>query len=563
MNHDSAINPNRHDVLSTFNWDHDSQHWTELLEAGPSLSTLELVNRWSELEKYIYEVAALLRWNHHRDEKDPEHKQRLSDYNQKVLPEIILLRSRVAELVQQRNLDELPAHFSRALKLVLQKSSIESKLGELLAEEKRLLSQRFKHEPVFSPEEQDLLDRFVEIATTEDEGVRKETKVRQIALKTSGWEQQGKVFIELLRLRRNMAQQAGVDSYEKLAWVSRSLSEYSREEYRTFREMIREKVVPLLVKVQAIKSNMIGKSNWEVWDFMHPEFVKVDYHPLTTADVQERTPLILASIHPDMKMVFEQLLASGHLDMGDHGYLYANQLPLSKGTLVMASFSHELISIRDLFHEIGHAYQYSLALAQDLFWNRWCDYKMGETTSLFLDFATFDKFPEFGLVSEEHVSLARLLMLEDNLFFTLSNAFHDAFQEQVYKLDPDTITLEDLRNLSRGLAEQYFPYVTNLPSFSEWMWLNNYTFSQPFLQLEYTVAFVVAMGRYNAYLQDPQNTVSSLFGVHKLGGSVSYLEAIQLCGSGFTFDEKNITMSLQDVEAFVEHFIPAAFTGGS
>lgn len=541
-------------VLMQFTWEELLSRWENLRVAAEEMDTLSLIEAWNHLEKISYEMQVLLSWNHNRDYTSLEHKQALAEYHETISPQITHCRKEVTQVLQQRNLDELPADHRKPIASITEVALLESKIGKFDAEVSRLNIKRTD----FKPDDSDLVRLNINLMGSEVEEERRQGWDGLMALRGPRLRHQGEVLIELFQLRQKMVKEAGVERFQDIAWIRQERTDCTYEDYRTFREAVRPKLVEWMDRLLSIKAHLLGKSQVWRWDANHPFFNRL-LSNINASILEERIPDVLGAVNTQWRQVYLELKERQCLDLEQRPTkkrnLYADSLPYSGGAVVFAGISNDLYGAKDLFHELTHMFQLDLGKHQKLMWNKWPDYKMGEAFAMFGELVTLEHYASFGVIDADDLVLAELLFFEDNMHLALSNCLQDAFQEKVFQMPAEELTVDLLCDLSVELCRVYMPHLAGLDSVARWTWLSNYSFSSPFLQLDYTIARLVALEQYERYQKDPTGTLERFYEVHRRAGTLTFTQAIQLLESAFQLDQNSITLGLQEVERYVDRFV--------
>lgn len=554
-----AQTPGAPNALVNYQWSEELLKWQNLQAEAPKMKALDLLQAWSDLEKYINEVECMLRWNHFRDTTDKSHAEKWNHHNTEVLPQLSQIRADLTNVLRTLDLSELPARYQRPLGVLQDNANMKASIANLKAQEHEILERRFAYKRNVYMESTELREKYAAMEKSASEEERIAGLDGTVGLRAPQLEHQAQVFIELLKLRKQMTQEAGLESFQQVAWKVLERPDCSVEDYRVFRETVRPKLVDLLGKIQLAKAKLIDKDNYAIWDLRHAAFANIDYHGLPTDELMSKVPVILEKIEPEMRVLYEDMVAKDHVDLESRENkevdYYITVQTYSGGCLMYFCLNDQLRFYRGLFHEMGHVYEFKMSEDQDLYWNRWPDYKFGEVAAVFTDLVALNMFANEGVVKPEHFPSFLLRSVEDVVNLALTNAFQDAVQERIYQLDPDQVTVEDLKKISYELTADYLPYVHRHKAQAEWYWINDFNFHYPFLTLDYTIATVLALVLYDEFQHDPEGTAKKLFDAHRHGGSLNFKDAIQLCLRDFTFEPKVITLYLHKMDRAVEQLL--------
>lgn len=295
----------------------------------------------------------------------------------------------------------------------------------------------------------------------------------------------GSLFVELIRLRKQMAQQSGYPSYahSQYALFGRT---YTPEQALAAARTVKQVFVPLYVRLRQRCENDLRYLSGAT--FPEDQFL---------AAMEEAVDRVL----PGAGEAWRYMLAYGLYDSlpSKHKlrgsfttYFAAYGCPF-----LFTQWNGDASSVFTVIHEFGHFLSYYLNPEGTYYASE--DLDLAETDAQGFEWLMLAEYdPIFG----RYADAARLCFLTNALYAILSGFMEDEFQQRAYQLKSPTV--EDLNQLYAQIAASYgfdrlFGYEGR-----EWTEIGH-TFQFPFYYVSYGVSMLGAMrlvqGPRNAYKQ--------------------------------------------------------------
>ena len=289
------------------------------------------------------------------------------------------------------------------------------------------------------------------------------------------------VYIELMRVRCEMAEEMGYDSCEAMEYDFGFGRDYSPEDAARFIDDIRSYLVPLYTWTQ--KQNLSAARA---------------YSPLSTEELYAGLRAITASIGGDCAEAFsfmrkyelcdvEPSLYKADISFED--YLNDYDCPFvfinPTGTTVdLMTFAHEFGHFTDSYVNFGAVESIDLA----------------ECFSQGLEFLSLWHLD--GVLGDEEIEALRLSQtLEALVTFVQQGAFA-AFESRAHALGPDELSAEKLNELALETAKEFGICGAGYERFYQYYWMDiTHFFEFPFYVISYPVSLDIAMQFYELELE--------------------------------------------------------------
>lgn len=335
----------------------------------------------------------------------------------------------------------------------------------------------------------------------------------------------GEVYLQLVRLRTELAQWAGYDDYAQYAYEALYTRDYGLEDAAALREAAKRYILPLQLRLLeetdegdlralSVRSRMDGE---EVLRTIYPFLHGFD------REVSETFRFLLDQHLYDIEYG-EAKLPTG----------YTVSLPAYGSAFIFNSPYGDYQDLSDTVHEFGHFFEAFHCTQRDL----WTDFNIdvGEIDSQALELM-FTGEAE-GLFCERYGKVYRNAVLYNILDSILDGCLYDEFQTAAYQ-NPE-MTAEDLDRLFKDLSEEYGyfydPGVEADPSWVE----NAHNFQNPLYFISYATSALSALDLWFLYLDRPQEARETYLELSALSLSLPYRAAVEEIGLRDIFDGETV-----------------------
>ena len=184
------------------------------------------------------------------------------------------------------------------------------------------------------------------------------------------------LYLDLLKVRWQIAHNAGFESYLQYKWLELGRFDYTPEDNVMLAEAIEAEVLPLLTELRERRKTYLGVKDLRPWDLLVYPFEEDIETPFEDArDLLEKSKQLLRQIDPNLASLLATMDAEGTLDMdlrenkfltdiGDYDYI--------RGLPVIYTYcTGGVHDLNYFFHEFGHAHHFDLSMTQPLYWQQW------------------------------------------------------------------------------------------------------------------------------------------------------------------------------------------------
>lgn len=356
------------------------------------------------------------------------------------------------------------------------------------------------------------------------------------------------LFDEMIRLRHDVAKQAGYKNFRDYKHIELKRFDYSIEQILEFHQSIETVILPLAKKIAQKDALQMGTpDDYRPWDLSAPTPGKAPLQPFqNTNELLDKTKKIFYRLHPQFGDNLEKMSAQGlfDLDARPHkapgGYNYAFEVTGMPFIFMNASGIHD--DLVTLMHEGGHAMHTFLTNDEPLLLYRDVPSETAETASMSMELMSSVFWQEF--YSSQDTKRARREHLEDIIKFFPWCATVDAFQHWIY-LNPHH-SHQDRDQYFKTLYDERF----QISAHTHWQGLEKYKqnewqrvshiFTVPFYYIEYGIAQLGALQIYRRFVENPDKALQGYMAGLKLGASCSIPDVWRAMGIEFDFSQKAI-----------------------
>lgn len=548
----------------------DKTYLTQKLEdllLQPIRSPQDL-EKWIEAEgqlsEQIQEMASWVLINFKRNHQDEEALSRYDQLNREILPVLQRYGHQLdKKLISSPYVDQLD----------------KERYGRLIKSRENALALYREANIPLRIKEQELIKRYNEIIgglTVDWEGQKRtfqemqkllESPDRQVRKKAyrAMWnkvlEKEGELnelMTQLVRLRHQMAQNAGFDNFRDYIYRQYERYDYTPEDSFTLYEGVKKHVIPLLEERQKVHREVLGLADYKPWDVAAQARETRPLSPFD--DVRELidgTVQIFERVDPLFGHVLRQMDRQGLLDLdnreGKSPGGFCSSLPVTGLSFI---FMHATGTPRDvvtLIHEGGHAVHNFLMQRQPLAAYRSADKEAAELASMGTELVTMDQWSVF-YPDPEDLKQAQKEHLQKILSFFPWAMVVDQFQHWMYE-NPDH-TVEERKAKFVELAREMTYHGVDTEGMEDllavrWM-LQPHIFEVPFYYIEYVIAQLGALELWADYQQDPEGTLTRFKQALALGSSASLPTIYAKAGLHFDLSEERLKRLISQLNRALE-----------
>lgn len=359
------------------------------------------------------------------------------------------------------------------------------------------------------------------------------------------------IFDRMIKLRGEIASEAGFPDYVAYAYASRERFDYGPEQAEEFQKAIETEVVPLARRLQEHRKKVMGLPSIRPWDLSVDPRGRPPLRPFADADaLAEKAARIFTNVDADLGAQFSFMRKNALLDLANRkgkapgGYqanLEADRLPFIFMNAVGVDDD-----VRTVLHEGGHAFHTLAARGEPLADYRDAPIEFCEVASMSMELLGAPELDEF--YSEADAKRSYRELLEGIVLILPWIATVDAFQHWIYR-NPEH-SQDDRRAAWNALMDR-FGGIVDWSGFEEVRsnsWHRQlHIFLYPFYYIEYGIAQLGALQVWRRSLDDREAAVSAYRSALSLGGSRPLPELFEAAGARFDFSSKTIAPLMREV----------------
>ncbi|WP_187263295.1 M3 family oligoendopeptidase [Pontibacter beigongshangensis] len=361
------------------------------------------------------------------------------------------------------------------------------------------------------------------------------------------------LFDELLRLRDQVARNAGFPNFRDYMFAAMGRFDYTPQDCFDFHESVKETIVPLLTTQDQERKQKLGLAELRPWDLDVDPSGSAPLEPFKSGDeLLDKTIQVFYKLDTYLGDCLATMREMGHLDLESRkgkapgGYNY----PLDE-IGVPFIFMNATSSLRDvitILHEGGHAVHSFLTRGLRLNAFKHPPSEVAELASMSMELISMDYWDTF-FEKEDELRRAKKTHLGTVLETFPWVSTVDKFQHWLYENPQHTqeerhqqwvSIFETYNHLEVGWQglEQYKPFI----------WQKQlHIYEVPFYYIEYAMAQLGAIAVWKNFKQNPQEGLAAYKRALSLGYTVSIAEVYEAAGIKFDFS----TVYIQSLADFV------------
>ena len=379
-----------------------------------------------------------------------------------------------------------------------------------------------------------------------DRSVRQKAWEAITARRLQDKDQLDELFNELLKLRHQVALNAGFENFRDYMFQSLGRFDYTPHDCYKFHAAIEREIVPALAKQAKKRKDALGVDALRPWDLDVDISGKPALKPFQNGqDLIDKSIACFEGLNPYIGERLKIMKANNLFDVESRkgkapgGYNY----PLAE-TGAPFIFMNSANTFRDLttmVHEGGHAVHTFISSDLELNDFKHLPSEVAELASMSMELISMDKWDVF-FDNEEDLKRAKRDQLKDVLKTLPWVAVVDQFQHWIYT-NPNHTT-QERKDAWKAIFE---PFGNN---FAEWhgyeealenVWQKQlHIFEVPFYYIEYAIAQLGAIAVWKNYKENPEQGLENYLAALKLGYTKTIKEIYKTAGIRFDFSTEYV-----------------------
>lgn len=355
----------------------------------------------------------------------------------------------------------------------------------------------------------------------------------------------GSNFVELARVRRQIAEYKGYDDYAEYSFEAVYGRDYSLQDAKQLCSDVRSWVVPLN---NDIWNKNVSQESYDYLDSLEES---------STEDILDTVGPAVMSVNSELGDIFRYLRENGLYDIQSEEEeqdrtdgSYTVGFPGYKDAFIFINRSHTFMDYQSLIHEFGHFSAYYYNTTPELFQGFSVD--VSEVQSQGLEVLA-DRYAAsmFGQGAEAY----EFESITDLLYVTIMACMLQEFEEAVY-MEPD-MSLDDMNRKFKEIQDSYGGWFYDVYDRDKcYGWVDiPHLFYSPLYYMGYGTSALSALDLWTMSQNDWDGAVNTYMGILKEGLNSSYRDTMYRSGLRDIFDSRELltltgeVRRLQELEA--------------
>ena len=365
------------------------------------------------------------------------------------------------------------------------------------------------------------------------------------------------LFDRMVRLRHELAREAGFESYRDYAFAAKYRFDYTADDCLRFHRSVETAVLPAIARLREDRRQRLGVDTLRPWDLQLRPGRETRLVPFRTAgEFVDGALRIFAAVDDELGAHFRTMVDEKLLDLENRegkapgGYCIRFAERARPFIFMNAVGVHDDVST--LVHEAGHAFHTFATGRIPYVWQREAGHEAAELASMSMELLAAPHLAApTGFYSPEDAAEAQLDHLEDLLVGLPHIACVDAFQHWLYTEGVEASASERdavwLRLRARFEPDVDFSGL-EAERVARW-YRQSHIFTAPFYYIEYGLAQLGALQVWRRSLADPSDALARYKAALALGGTRPLPEIYETAGASLMFDAEGMRALVADVEA--------------
>jgi oligoendopeptidase F len=352
------------------------------------------------------------------------------------------------------------------------------------------------------------------------------------------------IFDELIKLRTQIAQNAGFENYRDFMFRKMGRFDYTPENCLQFHDAVEKEIVPAIREIQDERKRQLKLEQLRPWDLAVDPQNRAPLKPFAeVGEMVSRTQNIFNHLDAGLAAGFRQMQDLKLLDLANRKGKapggYQSTLSEARVPFIFMNAIGLQRDVETLLHEAGHAFHAQATCDEDLYAYRGAPIEFCEVASMAMELLGNDFLEEF--YSTADANRARKRHLEDIIGFFPWMATVDAFQHWIYTHAGHTRAERKaayLKLMDRFGGEVDWSGFEEMRAYSWHRQLH--IFIHPFYYVEYGIAELGALQVWANSRRDKAKALNDYKKSLALGGSRPLPELFSAAGCKFEFSAKTI-----------------------
>jgi oligoendopeptidase F len=352
------------------------------------------------------------------------------------------------------------------------------------------------------------------------------------------------IFDKLIKLRQQIAKQAGFENYRDYAFRRMGRFDYGPADCAKFHLAVEKQIMPMVRELQAERRQRLKLETLRPWDLAVDPLNRAPLKPFgEVGEMVSRTQKIFGRLDRELADGFQRMQDLHLLDLANRKGKapggYQSTLAESRVPFIFMNAVGLQRDVETILHEAGHAFHALATRGEDLYSYRNVPIEFCEVASMSMELLGNEFIEEFYSTADSR--RARQTHLEGIAGIFPWIATVDAFQHWVYTHPGHTRAERSLAWLE--LMDRFGGEVdwSGYDKSRAYLWHRQlHIFLHPFYYIEYGIAQLGALQVWANSKHDKVKTLNDYKQALALGGSRPLPELFKAAGCRFEFDAATI-----------------------
>jgi oligoendopeptidase F len=364
------------------------------------------------------------------------------------------------------------------------------------------------------------------------------------------------MFEELIKLRQQIAANAGFSNYRDYAFKKLGRFDYTPEDCLQFHEAVEKEILPVVRELQAERQRQLGLKSLRPWDLAVDPLNRPPLRPFKEVkEMVRRTQQVFEHLDGELAEGFKQMREAQLLDLANRKGKapggYQSTLAEARAPFIFMNAVGLQRDVETILHEAGHAFHALGAREEDLYAYRGAPIEFCEVASMSMELLGNEFLEEF--YAQPEANRARCAHLEGimNIFPWIATV--DAFQHWVYTHPGHTRA--ERTAAWEGLMQRFGGELdwSGHESARANLWHRQlHIFIHAFYYVEYGIAQLGALQVWHRSKKDRAGALKLYKDALRLGGSRPLPELFAAAGCEFEFSRRTVAPLAQLVRGELE-----------
>lgn len=360
------------------------------------------------------------------------------------------------------------------------------------------------------------------------------------------------IFDQMIRLRHQMARNAGFDNYLDYAFKRKHRFDYTPRDCEEFHRGAAEVCVPVMRQLNAERSKALKLERLRPWDLAVDIKGRPSLRPFEKGDdLIEKTSRLFNRMDSALGSMFDSLRGGDCLDLdsrkGKAPGGYQQNRDRQRRPFIFMNAAGLQRDLETMVHEAGHAFHSMLCNDEPIVDYRHSPLEFAEVASMSMELLSFPYLGEF--YNEADAARAKRAHLESLAKMIPWIATIDAFQHWIYRNPNHTRQERSAQWLE--LDERFGSVLdwSGLEQFRESMWQRQlHLFCVPLYYIEYGIAQLGALQLWLQARRNERKALANYRSALKLGGSRPLPELFRAAELKFEFGPGTMRSLMDEVQ---------------